>query len=92
MRFDIPIKCDAGQRNRQNKGVKVSCAGALKPSILFLVVNGLEEHIMATAAKHSHKKVNKQQAEMAVARQNGKLIFWLILAVLGLGFIAIALS
>jgi len=47
---------------------------------------------MSTAAKNTSKKSNKHQADLAAARQSGKLVFWLILAVLGLGFVTVALS
>lgn len=48
---------------------------------------------MTITAKPSHKKhVSKHQAQIEAARQNGKLVFWLILAVLAIGFLSIAFS
>jgi len=47
---------------------------------------------VATAAKNTSIKSSNHPADLAAARQSGKLVFWLILAVLGLGFVTVALS
>lgn len=47
---------------------------------------------MVKAAKNPYRKAKKHQADMASSRQSGKLIFWLILSVLGIGLITISLS